>query len=105
MKLHHDLLLGMEKQKVTVLIGLDLSAAFDTVDHKILKETLKNMYGVDGDALLWFSSYLSDRSYYVFVQDTASIEQHMNFSVPQGSFLGQVLYSVYASPLGDVISE
>ena len=104
MKIHCDILTAMENQKVIALVGLDLSAAFDTVDHAILLKTLSNMYGVQDDALSWFQSYLSNRSFYVSVQDASSDYKNTNFSVPQGSILGPVLYSAYASPLGGVIN-
>ena len=62
------------------------------------------MYGVQDDALSWFQSYLSNRSFYVSVQDASSDYKNTIFSVPQGSILGPVLYSAYASPLGGVIN-
>ena len=105
MKIHCDLLSSMEKQEVTAFVGLDLSAAFDTVDHSILLKTLENRYGVHGNARSWFESYLSSRSFHVSVEGATSSDKHINFSVPQGSILGPVLYSVYASPLEDVIDQ
>ena len=57
-KIHHDILKAFEEQKGVLLIGLDLSAAFDTVDHNILIKVLKNMFGICGQALEWFKDYL-----------------------------------------------
>jgi len=59
LRLVNDLLDGMEKQEVTALIAIDLSAAFDTVDHSILLDVLEKQYGVCGTALDWLDSYLT----------------------------------------------
>ena len=66
-KAMNDILLKMNSQHVTLLILLDLSAAFDTVDHQILLERLSDEVGIRGTALNWFRSYLSDRSQRVSV--------------------------------------
>ena len=63
------------------------------------------MYGVNANALSWFGSYLSDRSFHTFVRSAFSLGKNIHFSIPQGFILGPVLYSVYASPLGDLISQ
>jgi hypothetical protein len=57
-KVHNDILQSMSKGEVVMLVMLDLSAAFDTVDHEILLNRLKTRFGVDGTALKWFKSYL-----------------------------------------------
>ena len=60
--MHNDILLSMERQQVTLLVLLDLSAAFDTIDHATLLRRLETSFGIEGKALEWFSSYLSNRS-------------------------------------------
>ena len=73
---------------------LDFSVAFDTVDHNILIRRLKTEYGVEGVALNWFKSYLSNRSYKVKVNDTFSDAKSLAFGVPQGSIL-RPIYTHY----------
>ena len=72
---------------------LDLASAFDTVDHSILTDNLASL-GIVGDALLWFSSYLKDRSQSVMVGSAVSPPVHLLFGVPQGSVLGPLLFAV-----------
>ena len=62
LKVQNDLLVAMGNQRVSILVFLDLSAAFDTVNHRLLLKLLNERCGVMGDALKWFESYLSDRS-------------------------------------------
>ena len=93
-----DLLGSLDDGNCTLIILLDLSAAFDTVVHELLIEDL--MYiGVDGDALEWFRSYLRDRSFYVSVNGKSSERRFSRRGVPQGSVLGPLLFTVYTGEL------
>ncbi|CAG2233232.1 unnamed protein product [Mytilus edulis] len=103
LRLVNDILDGMEHQEVTAMIAVDLSAAFDTVDHSILIKVLEYQYGVNGTALKWIDSYLRPRSCRVNVSSTTSSERQLECSVPQGSCLGPWLYLVYAGTLFDII--
>ena len=86
-------------------VAIDLSAAFDTVDHGILLQVLHKMYGIDGKALNWFESYLADRKFQVCVNGSYSKVETFNYSVPQGSCCGANLFCVYASSIRNIIPQ
>ena len=92
MKVLDDVYLQLNPQSYIVMSFLDFSAAFDTVDHDILINTLKTDFNMSGVVLNWFSSYLNNRSYKVKIKNTFSEPQPLNFGVPQGSILGPTLY-------------
>ena len=99
LKVTNDILLSLDKGDVTVLTLLDLSAAFDTVDHEILFSTLQTHFGIFGTALSWFKSYLSNRTQSVFIDNQKSDSKILVFGVPQGSVLGPILFLMYTKPL------
>ena len=84
---------------------IDLSAAFDTVDHQILLQVLQSRFGVLGGALAWFESYLWPRFCKVKVGTKFSTIRSLDCSVPQWSLAGQNLYSAYASTLQEVVPD
>ena len=87
-----------------ILLLLDLSAAFDTVNHSILLSRLSRRFGVRAStALLWFESHLKSRKYYVQVEGSRSSWRTMKCGVPQGSVLGPLLYLLYTAPIADII--
>lgn len=99
----NDILLNMNKQHVTILVLLDLSAAFYTVDHSILLNRLSSKLGSNGTALDWFRSYLSGRSQRVFVRGAVSDKFDLRYGVPQDSCLGPLLFTVNSSAVSDVV--
>ena len=101
----NDILLKMNSQHVTLLVLLDLSAAFDTVSHDVLLDRLHNDVGLRGNALNWFYSYLSQRSQRVSIHGTLSNYFDLDCGVPQGSCLGPLLFVVYASKLFTIIKK
>ena len=105
LKVTNDILLNMNSQRVSLLVLLDLSAAFDTIDHKILLKRLQNNLGIGGTALLWFASYLSNRKQRIHVNGSISDEFTYNCGVPQGSCLGPLLFIIYASDMFSVIDN
>ena len=100
---HNDILCAMENQGVTLLVLLDLSSAFDTIDHPVLLSRLQHHLGINGTILAWFESYLSDRTQCVHINGKSSAPQPLQYGVPQGSVLGPLLFSIYILPLGDII--
>ena len=102
-KVHNDIMMNMDNQRVTLLVLQDLSAAFDTIDHSILLEVLENDFCISGMALNWFRSYMSNRSQRIQVSGVGSDKFDLNYGVPQGSCLGPLLFSMYASSLFRVI--
>ena len=99
-----DLILwGFEKQEIMTVCVMDLSTAFNTVDHNLLLTTLQRRYGIHEAALGWIDSYLRPRGYRVVVNKAKYSHKHTPFSVPQGSCLGPYLYLAYAATLEDII--
>ena len=103
LKIHNDLLTSADEGNISVLTLLDLSAAFDTIDHSILIERLEKTFGLSGTVLNWFISYLSNRTQCVTIEGEISLTHNLSFGVPQGSVLGPFLYTLYTTPLGSII--
>ena len=95
----------MNRQHVTLLVFLDLSAAFDTIDHLTLLDRLRDKFGMDGVVLEWFRSYLTDRSQQVIIGSDRSRPMDVHYGVPQGSCVGPLLFSIYTSQIFDIVSD
>ena len=100
-----DLLNSMDKQEVTLLGLLDLSATFDCVDHDILLSRLERTYGIEGLAIEWIRSFLMDRTQQVAFRGQLSGILRLVFGVPQGSVLGPLLFLLYTAELLDIIKD
>ena len=100
-----DLLCTIDEGNVALLTMLDLSAAFDTIDHDILLKRLEITFGIGGTVLNWIRSYLSNRVQRVKTNGIISSEIPVKFGVPQGSVLGPLLFTMYVYPLTDVFNE
>ena len=80
-----------------MLFLLDMSAAFDTIDHDVLVNRLYNDYGIGGCVLNWFNYYLRDRTSKVFVLGNCSVHP-LKFGIPQGSAAGPPIFTLYSKP-------
>ena len=98
-----DILKTRDSNGEVILVPLDLSAAFDTLDHQILLARLRKYFNFTETALKWFSSYFLGRSQRVSIADATSPPRCLEYSVPQGSILGPLLFTLYMAPLQDVL--
>ena len=105
LKVTNEILLKMNSQGVTLLVTLDLSSAFDTVNHEILLCRLQNEFGIQGKVLDWFKSYLHNRGQQISIEGILSQRFDLDSGVPQGSCLGPLLFIIYASKLFKIIED
>ena len=104
-KIQNDILSALDTGSSAILLLLDFSAAFDTIAHDILLSRLCNVYGITGDALDWFRSYLTGRIQRVVMEDSVPVDQELDFGVPQGSVLGPRIFCMYTKPVSDIIQQ
>ena len=103
LKVTNDILRSFDRQEVTIMALLDLSAAFDTVDHSLFINRLASDYGINGSLLAWMSSYLSQRSQQVVVNCEHSEKADLPTGFPQGGGAGPWAYSRYTQPIARII--
>ena len=101
-KVKNDIMFAIDSNKVVLMVLLDLSAAFDTIDHQIFLSRLFKRTGVRSTVLSWFQSYLSGWSSQVDIAGQLSDSITLEFGLPQGSIVGPVGYSIYTLPVGEI---
>ena len=104
-KMTNDILWSMERKQVTAVIVLDMSAAFDTVDHDLLLDILHKRFGITETALQWYQSYLRPRGMRVCINEAYLSIRPLNYSVLQGSVSGANLFTAYCASIGSVIPD
>ena len=88
-----------------VLVSLDISTAFDTINHLNMLHILEGYFHISGIALSWFQSYLSERKQFVKISCSSSTPVSLRFGVPQGFVLGFILFSLYTFPISEIIQN
>ena len=105
LKVANDQFLFLNKGSISVLDLLDVSSAFDTIDHPILVHRLQTDFGFTDTVLQWFSSYLTDRTHYVSLSNHCSAFAPVHSGVHQGSVLGPILFTMYMKSLSAIIDS
>ena len=96
---------AVNSSKVTLLALLDLSAAFDCVDHEILVNRLSGTFGINGLVLSWLVSFLSNRTQYVAFNGSVSTTTNLECGVPQSSVLGPLLFMLYTADIVEIAAS
>ena len=105
LSVHNNLVRSIDNGHVSLLVLLDLSAAFDTVDHQILLSVLSNRFSVDSTALNWFKSYLTDRTQIYTHAGSQTPSFSVDCSVPQGSVFGPLGFASYTEDVADLMNR
>uniref|UniRef100_A0A8C1LVL1 Reverse transcriptase domain-containing protein n=1 Tax=Cyprinus carpio TaxID=7962 RepID=A0A8C1LVL1_CYPCA len=105
LRVSNDILLATDAGDSVILILLDLTSAFDTVDHKTILSRLEFYVGIQGTVLSWFRSYLTNRSFSVKLGNFFSSPTQLSCGVPQGSILTPILFSLYLLPLDSIFRK
>ena len=103
LKVKSDFLQYVDNNKTVLLVLLDMSGAFDTVDHPTLLQELRDRFGICDSDLSWFRSYFENRTMRVSIKNILSDDHVLNYSLPQGSIIGPQGFISYTSPIGNII--
>jgi hypothetical protein len=102
LRVHHDITCALDKNRCAVLVMLDLSAAFDVIDHTILRKRLEYSFGISGGALQWLLSYLQDMTQRIAIGFVHSEEFHIQCGVLQRSVFGPKLHCIFSKPIAEI---
>lgn len=105
MRVHNDIMISLDNGNSLLLAPLDLSAAFDIVNHDLLLSRLEKRLGITGTVLNWFKSYLCSPTQLVSINQSHSTKHDLLVSVPQRFVLGPLLYLLYTASISDVIAS
>ena len=105
LKLTNDALWLMENKQILVVAIMDLSTAFDTVDHDLLLSVLHNSFGISNTALSWYETYLTPCTMTVKVNNSSSEMTNLKYGVPQGSCSGANIFTAYSSLIKNVVDD
>jgi hypothetical protein len=104
-KVVNDLLTATDSGKPSILLSLDINAAFDMLDHTRLLQRATELFGLDDSVINWLKSYLTGRTGYVSFRNCRASIVGCHTGVPQGYVLGPLLFSIFTSPVGHLISS
>ena len=101
----NDILNGFDDNKCTIMVFIDLSAAFDTIDINKLLVILSEELGIRGMALEWCKSFLINRTQRVKINNNYSESRIVKFGAPQGSVLGPIFFNIYVRSQPHIFSQ
>ena len=105
LKTVNDFCSELDKGNSLLVIALDLTAAFDTIDFEILDQIIEKRFFITGTCKEWIMSYITNRKQQTQVTKVLSSDSDVRYGVPQGSILGPLVFSMYITPIGDLLRK